>query len=449
MDRELTMPSMLTAADSGRSPDLTSRRLNALTRILHDGADTQTMRFGPFRALVLSEPKLARAVLVENADAFVKSYGLALFARPLLGAGLLTSEGEAHKRRRRMLSPVFSPRRIAGYAEIMVERAERSAREMLALGSLNVADAAMRLTLEIVAKTLFGTEANETANEFGAAVSEVLQRMARSLLAPLPMPPFVPTPNNLAMHAAVRRLDRIVYRVIEHRRRDPSEHTDLLDTLLSAKNDDGSQLSDRQIRDEAMTILVAGHETSANTLAWTLYLLARHPEVRNRLEREVDGVLGDREVQLGDLAALPYTLQVLKEVQRLYPPAYVVGRRARRSLTLDGQRQTVRRNQVVLINIMGMQRRAEHFAQPNHFLPERFDPSAQPPLSMQAYMPFGAGPRICIGNHFALMELQLILATWTRRMRFELENASQELACEPLITLRPRGGVIGRVTARA
>jgi cytochrome P450 len=415
--------------------------------ILHASTDTQTMRFGPFKAVVVSEPKLARAVLVENADAFVKSYGLALFARPLLGAGLLTSEGEAHKRRRRMLSPVFSPRRIAGYAEIMVERAERSAREMLALGSLNVADAAMRLTLEIVAKTLFGTEANQTASDFGAAVSEVLQRMARSLLAPLPMPPFVPTPNNLAMHAAVRRLDRIVYRIIEQRRRDAGEHTDLLDMLLSAKNDDGSQLSDSQIRDEAMTILVAGHETSANTLAWTLYLLARHPEVRSRVEREVDAVLGDRAAQLGDLAALPYTLQVLKEAQRLYPPAYVVGRRARRSLTLEGQ--PFARNQVVLINIMGMQRRVDQFAQPNHFLPERFDLSAQPPQSTQAYMPFGAGPRICIGNHFALMELQLILATWTRRMRFELENVSQELACEPLITLRPRGGVVGRVTARA
>jgi cytochrome P450 len=447
MDRELTMPSMLTAADSGRSSDMASRRLNALMRILHDGADIQTARLGPLKVLVVSEPKLARAVLVENADAFVKSYGLALFARPLLGAGLLTSEGEAHKRRRRMLSPVFSPRRIAGYAEIMVERAEKSAREMLAQGSLNVADASMRLTLEIVAKTLFGTEANETASEFGAAVSEVLQRMARSLLAPLPMPPFIPTPNNLAMHAAVRRLDRIVYRIIEQRRRDPGEHTDLLDMLLSAKNDDGSQLSDRQIRDEAMTILVAGHETSANTLAWTLYLLARHPEVRSRLEREVDAVLGDRAVQLDDLTALPYTLAVLKEAQRLYPPAYVVGRRARRSVTLEGQ--TVARNQVVLINVMGMQRRADQFVQPNHFRPERFDLAAQPPLSTQAYMPFGAGPRVCIGNHFALMELQLILATWTRRMRFELENVSEELACEPLITLRPRGGVVGRVTERA
>jgi cytochrome P450 len=444
MNSQLAMPRIETAADNGAAPNLTARRTNALMQILHDSADVQPVRFGPLTVLVVSEPKLARAVLVENADAFVKGYGLSLFARPLLGAGLLTSEADAHKRQRRMLAPAFSPRGIAGYADIMVERAERAATEMLAQGQLNVADATMRLTLEIVAKTLFDSEAGETAREFGAAVSEVLLRMARALLAPVPMPPFVPTPNNLAMHAAVRRLDRIVYRIIDERRREQREHGDLLDMLLAAETEAGARLTNRQIRDEAMTILVAGHETSANTLAWTLYLLARHPDVRSRLEAEVDRVLGARAPQLSDLAALPYTLQVLKEVQRLYPPAYVLGRRARRSLNLHGQ--PIARNQIVLINVLGMQRRADQFAQPHRFMPERFEPTAPVPL---AYMPFGAGPRICVGNHFALMELQLVLATWTRRMRFDLEPGAQELLCEPLITLRPRGGVVGRVTARA
>jgi cytochrome P450 len=248
------------------------------------------------------------------------------------------------------------------------------------------------------------------------------------------------------MRRAVRRLDDIVYSLIRERRASGTDRGDMLGMLLATRDaDDGSELTDVEVRDQAMTILLAGHETTANALAWTFYLLARNPDVRERMEREVDAALGGRAPSVQDLPTMPFTLQVLKEAMRLYPPAYVVGRKAARAVTLGGV--SVRKGQVVLVNIAGIHRRASAFPDPERFDPERFTPEREKALPPQTYLPFGAGPRICIGNHFALMEGHLILATLARKLRFDLLR-TEPIEAEPLVTLRPRGGVPVRVVHR-
>jgi len=221
----------------------------------------------------------------------------------------------------------------------------------------------------------------------------------------------------------------------------------MLGMLLATRDaDDHSALSDAEVRDQAMTIMLAGHETTANALAWTFYLLSRHPDVRERLERELDSVLHDRNPTVEDLPLLPFTLQTLKEAMRLYPPAYVIGRAATRDVTIGGA--SVEKGRVVLVNVAAIHRRPEVFANPDRFDPDRFTTEREKKLPPQAYMPFGAGPRVCIGNHFALMEGHLILATLARRLRFDLLS-TKDIAPEPLVTLRPKGGVPVRVVARA
>jgi cytochrome P450 len=396
---------------------------------------------------MVSSSSLAHEVLVEKADSFLKSAGLSVFARPLLGDGLLTSERDVHKRQRRMMAPVFAHKRIASYGEVMVAKTEAAAARLAKVSTADLGEEMMRLTLEIVGKTLFDAELGGEASVVGTALTEAMQQMMSALVRVIPTPPVIPTPGNLRMRRAVRRLDDIVYALIRERRASGADRGDMLGMLLATRDaDDGSELTDREVRDQAMTILLAGHETTANALAWTFYLLGQNPEVRDRMEREVDAALGERSPTVQDLPSMPFTLQVLKEAMRLYPPAYIMGRKAARPVTVGGV--GVRKGQVVLVNIAGMHRRADVFPRPNDFDPDRFAPEREKALPPQAYMPFGAGGRICIGNHFALMEGHLILATLARKLRFELQS-TRPIDAEPLVTLRPRGGVPVRVVQRS
>ena len=262
----------------------------------------------------------------------------------------------------------------------------------------------------------------------------------------VPTPPSVPTPGNLKLRHAIRHLDEVVFGMIRERRASGVDRGDMLGMLLATRDaDDGTGLSDREVRDQAMTILLAGHETTANTLAWSFYLLGRHPEVREKLEREVDTVLAGRPATVADLPSLPYALSVIKEAMRLYPPAYMLGRRATRELTIGEAR--IPKDQVVLVNVIGIHRRSDVFSDPDRFDPERFTPEREKALPPCGYMPFGAGPRICIGNHFALMEGQLVLATLAQKLRFELVS-KEPVGTDPLVTLRPKGGLPVRVVAR-
>lgn len=431
----------------GSLPELRKARIPLQHRVAREHGDLVQMRVGIFSVLMASSPELAHEVLVTSADAFVKSHGLAIFARPLLGNGLLTSERDFHRRQRKLMSPAFVPARLEGYAEVMSERAERAVARMLAAGEVDMAEETMRVTLDIVGKTLFDAEIAEDASEVGDALTEAMERIMRALTGVVPIPPSLPTPGSFALRRAIARLDRVVYGIVRARRGDDVDRRDVLSILLAARDeDDGGRMDDVQIRDEAMTVVLAGHETTAAAVAWAMYLLAKHPDVRARVEAELDAVLGGRTPRFADLRALPYTLQVVKETMRLYPPAYVLGRRAVRDVTIGGH--TVRKNQVVLVNVAGIHRHPRIWQDADAFDPDRFAPERERLLPRHAFMPFGAGARICIGMRFAEMEAHLLLATFCAKLRAELRDPSATVDVEPLVTLRPKGGVPMRVTAR-
>ncbi len=395
---------------------------------------------GLIKVHFVSSADLAHEVLVDKADAFVKGYGLSVFAKPLLGNGLLTSEADFHRRQRRMMAPAFVHKRIADYAAVISARTEAATAGWADGATLDFSDAMMRLTLEIVGATLFGAEVGAEADEIGEALTTALKQAADALISFVPIPPSVPTPGNRRAKAAVARLDETVYRLIRERRKEGPGHDrgDFLSMLLLAQDeDDGSTMTDRQVRDEAMNIFVAGHETTANALAWTFYLLSQHPEIRARLEREVDEALGGRAPLLADLARLPYALQVFKEAMRLYPPAFAVARRATREVMIGNYRFA--RNDLAIINIIGMHRRPDYFAEPMRFNPDRFAPEAEKAIPRYAYLPFGAGARVCIGNHFALLEGQLAVAAIAQRVRVDPPPGAARVEPEPMITLRPKG----------
>jgi cytochrome P450 len=419
-------------------------RVGLLRRIGRESPEAVELPMGVFRRIVVvSDPVLANELLVTKQSSFVKAPGLAVFLRPVLGHGLLTSERPVHDRQRRLLAPAFAPKRVAAYAATMTERTDRLVDSLASGDTLDLTEALMKLTFEIAGKTLFDTEVGAAANTVSEAITTAMTIVMGQLSSVVPMPPVIPTPANLTYRRAVSRLDDIVFRMIDERRREGGDRGDVLSMLLASRDEDGTAMTDRQVRDEAMTLLLAGHETTANALAWTFLLLARHPEARERLEAELDAL--GRTPEYDDLKRLPYTLAVLKESMRLYPPAYLLGRRAIEDTVLAGRR--IKKWTVVLVNILGLHQRPEIWPEPERFQPERFLGDRERQLPKCAYLPFGAGPRVCIGNHFALMEGQLLLATMARRARFSLER-DEPVACEPLVTLRPKGALSMRVNLR-
>jgi cytochrome P450 len=291
----------------------------------------------------------------------------------------------------------------------------------------------MRLTFEIVGKTLFDTEVDADASEVGEALTVAMECAMGQLESLVPVPPVVPTPTNLRYRRAVARLDKVIFRIIRERRAQGDDRGDVLSMLLAARDEDGGAMTDAEVRDQAMTLFLAGHETTANAMAWTFHLLAKNPDVRERLEAELDAL--GRTPSYEDLAKLPYALACMKESMRLYPPAYVLARRAIKDVTLGEQR--FRKGSILIISVIGIHHRDSLFPDAERFDPTRFLGDKEKQLPRCAYIPFGAGPRICIGNHFALMEAHVLLATLARRARFD-HATSAPVSYEPLVTLRPK-----------
>jgi cytochrome P450 len=418
-------------------------------RLAREYGDVAWLRAGPLRVLMVAGPELVKEFLVDKDDAFIKAPGLSYFGKPLLGNGLLTSEGAFHHKQRRMMGPMFVHKHIASYAQTMADRSEQHAALWTDGQELDVSQAMMAITLEIVGKTLFDAEVGEEAKEIGEALTAAMHVVIDSINSFVPIPPSWPTPRNLRNKKAIARLDATVYRMIAERRKSGvQDRGDLLSLLLAARDEEDREhrgMDDKQVRDEAMTLFLAGHETTANALAWGWYLLGRNPHAYARLLKEVDEVLGGRTPTLDDLPKLPYTLAVFKEAMRLYPPAYVIGRLAQRDLVLGDI--PVKKNDIVFVNVIGMHRRADIFSDPESFDPDRFLGEREKAIPRHAYLPFGAGPRVCIGNHFAMMEGQLVVAAVAQRVRFELP-AGTIVEPEPLVTLRPKGGVPMRVRRR-
>jgi len=408
--------------------------------------------YGPFvrfdiffkRFYLVSDPELIREVLVTQAANFPKDdRDVALLDRAI-GHGLVSANGEEHKRQRRLTQPAFHTRRIDAYAGTMVEYTEAMLDEWADGQELDVAEAMSALTMLIVARTLFGADRvamKDTAERIGAAIHVIQAAADKEFQAPLVLPEWLPTAMNRQRRAAREVLYEIIDRLIADRRAqgDAADSGDLLSMLLQSRDEAGDRMSDAEVRDQLVTLFVAGHETTSNALTWTWYLLSQHPAVEARLHEELGGVLGSRPPALADLPHLPYTMQIIKESMRLYPPAWVVNvRRAAADTTLGPY--AVKRGDQLWLSPFVMHRRPAYFPDPERFDPDRWTAERERALPKFAYMPFGGGPRVCIGNGFALMEAHLIVAAVAQRYRLHL-RPDHPIDLNAQITLSNHGGM--------
>lgn len=364
-----------------------------------------------------------------------------------LGLGLLTSDGELWKRQRKLMSAAFVPKRIQSYAEAMVRVTEAGLTPWRDGAVVNLHQEMSRVTMEVVADVLFGAGVTKRDTDTVRDAMEVINEFfSNSPEAIAKVPEWFPTPRNRRMVRAVAEVDELIFRIIAERRRGPARD-DFLGTLLAAQDDDGSGMTDRQLRDEAVTLFLAGHETTALTLAHTLFLLSKHPDVERRLHAEVSQVLGDRAPTAADVKALPYLERVIKESMRLYPPAWTTGREATEDVVIAGTR--VPKGAQILLSQWVVHRDPRWFPNPEGFDPDRWTPERAAGIPKYAYFPFGGGPRVCIGNHFAMMEATMMLALIVRDWRLEL-LPGQSLELKPSVTLRQKGpGLRVRLVERA
>jgi cytochrome P450 len=408
--------------------------------------DVVGVMLGPMKVTLLSHPDLVEDVLVTRSKLWQKDRYLQTTLRPVLGEGLLSSEGDFWRRQRRLAQPAFHRDRIKAYGDIMVAHALRLAGIWRDGETRDVHKDMMHLTLEIVAETLFGASVGHQAEVVGEALEAVLAVVSNPLELIVPALKRLPTPSRRRFARGVAKLDAIIYGVIEERRKSGAGETnDLLSMLLHARDDDGTRMSDKQLRDECMTLFLAGHETTALNLSWTWLLLSQHPEVSETLVREVDDVLGDRPATFADLPNLRYAAHVIAESLRMYPPAWSMGREAREDLEIGGF--LVPRGTQVWFCPWSIQRDARWFDEPDAFRPERWAGDLAKTLHRYAYFPFGGGPRFCIGQAFAQMEAVLLLATLTRAFRVEVLPTPRAVP-ETSVTLRPKHGLRVRLHQR-
>ena len=412
--------------------------LDFFTSLARTYGDISTYRMAGEQLFLVNEPRLIRDILVTHNRNFTKSRGLERTKR-LLGQGLLTSEGAMHLRQRRLMQPAFHRDRIAGYGELMVGYADRMRRSWRDGATLDISREMNRLTLSIVGKTLFDVDVESQAAAVGEALTAVMESFWMMLLPFADALERLPVPKLRRARLARARLDAIIYRMIADRRASGRDHGDLLSMLLSAQDEDaGGGMTDQQVRDEAMTIFLAGHETTANALMWTWFLLSGAPEVEATLHAEIDRVLQGRLPAMGDLGSLHYVERVVTESMRLYPPAWIVGRRAIDAYQLG--EYLVPPRSILVMSPYLMQRDARFYPDPERFDPDRWTPEFRAALPKFAYFPFGGGPRQCIGESFAWMELVLLVATIAQQYRLRLVPG-HPVVPQPLITLRAKHGM--------
>ena len=422
----------------GRLFRLAEDPLTFLTRLTQEHGSYVFMRIATRPVYVITEPDLIREVLVEKARSFKKDRGLQA-AKLLLGEGLLTSEGEYHKRQRRLSQPAFHARRVAAYGTVMVDHTLRRQEQWRDGQVLDVTHEMMGLALSIVAQTLFGTSVEEETRDIGESLDTAIQMFHIARIPFAMILNKLPLPSTRRFQAARKNLDKVIFRMIRTRR-ESGDKGDLLSMLLLAQDTegDGGAMTDEQLRDEAMTIFLAGHETTANALAWTLYLLSRHPEIAQRMHAEVDAVLDGKPATFEDVRRLSYTEMVFAESMRLYPPAWTMGRLAREEVEIGGY--TAKKGAAFLMPQWVVHRDPARWPDPLRFDPERFTPEAKAGRHKFSYYPFGAGGRMCIGEAFAWMEGILVLATLAQRWSFTLVPGHQVVP-DPGITLRQKTGL--------
>jgi cytochrome P450 len=406
--------------------------------------DVTHLKMGPQLVYFVNHPDHLRDLFVVNADKFVKGRALQR-AKVLLGNGLLTSEREFHLRQRRMIQPAFHRARIAEYSRSMVEYADRMANDWDDGDIRNIDKEMMHLTLQIVGKTLFNAEVGEEANEIGSAMTTMVELFNFLLLPFSEWLEKLPFPQSIRFKRARKTLDRVMYGIINERRRSGEDAGDLLSMLLMAQDeDDGMAMTDEQVRDEALTLFLAGHETTANALTWTWYLLSQNPGAEAKLHAELDRVLtrpgtSSRLPTINDIPQLKYTEAVFAESMRLYPPAWAIGRNVAVEHKFDGYTAAV--GTLILTSPFVMHRDARFWEKPDIFIPERWQTiTAKEAGQRNIYFPFGGGVRRCIGESFAWTEGILLLATIARKWELSLAS-NQKIGLQPQITLRPKFGM--------
>ena len=402
-------------------------------------------RYGPvfyYRAFnrhvyFLNDPELIKSVLLTNYQNFTKGEVLQV-SRSVFGNGLLTSEGEAWLRQRRLIQPAFHKDKINSYGEIMVARTEDMIATWKEGQARDIHQDMMGLALEIVTGALFRTDLAQHKSPFGRALNTILELSAGARMLLPPLLRAIPTPGNLRYWRAVRQLDEIVFELIRKERSANGSRGGLISALLGARDEDGRPMTDTQLRDEVITMLLAGHETTAVSLSWIWYLLAQYPAVEAKLWEELDQVLAGRPPVAADLPRLVWTECIVKEGMRLYPPVWAVVRSPIRDCEIGGYHVTARSN--IVMSQWVVHHDPQLYPEPDAFRPERWLGEAAKALPKFAWFPFGGGPRSCIGSGFAMLEAALVLATVAQRYQLRLAS-DRPVQPTPTITLRPRGGV--------
>ena len=387
----------------------------------------------PTHAYLATTPTIAAALLVEQGASVERSTVDRSLLGTLLGDGLLLSREPRHRRQRKLMAPAFTPTHVQSYGALMAQAADRLQASWSEGTRLDLQASMTALSLEIVVGALFGTQVSDEVEQVRQNLRFILAYLSRWIGSVVPLP--LAWPHHRRYHQALRQLDSVVQRIIAERRAHPQERGDLLSLLLEARDeDDGTFLTDAEVRDEIRTLLLAGHETTANALTWAWYLLMRHPEWYDRLCAEVESVLQGRAPGVEDMPRLPLAQRIFKETLRLYPPASLLNREVIKPIEADGY--TLQPGMTIFVSLYVLHRRPDSFPDPDSFNPDRFANDAEKAWPRMAYLPFAGGTHLCIGTHFALLEGPLILATLAERVRFSL---AEEVAVRPImeVTLRP------------
>ncbi len=430
----------------GSLPEARRDPLGFVLRVSAESGDIVHVRLATLRVFLLNHPDDIEQVLVTHQHRFIKGRSLGR-ARRLFGNGLLTSDGALHSRQRRLIQPAFHRVRLSGYADAMISLAAGHSAEWKPGDMVDIAREMGELTLAIAGRTLFGADTGELVGKLGETLETATSLLEVAVLPLAPLADLLPLPHVRRLRAARATIDHTVSGIIERRRRTGGDTGDLLSLLLVARDEAGGEvMSDQQLRDELTTILLAGHETTANALAWTWYLVARHPEVEARLHAEIDRTLAGRLPTADDVPALPYARMVFAEAMRLYPPAWLLGRAAIEDH--DARGYVLPAGSLVVLSPWAVHRNGTYFPQPDRFDPDRWLPEGQAGRPRFSYFPFGGGSRGCMGEAFAWMEGVLLIAVLAQRWRFRLLDEWSEPELQPAITLKPKAGIRVRLEPR-
>jgi len=420
----------------GNLPDYKSDMLNFEKTLARERGDVVSYEMAFRHIHLISHPDDVHKVLVSEADKFIKAPIYRALLSRFLGNGLLTSDGDFWKRQRKLAQPAFHFKRIQTYAETMVNYTDTMLNGWQDGQTYDINRAMMHLTLNIVVKSLFNTEIGGQADRIAHALTEVLEATTDGLNSVFQlMPAWVPIPRNLRNKRGVRQLDMVIHEIIEGRRGSEQDTGDLLSMLMLAEDEDGSRMTDKQLRDEVVTLVLAGHETTANALTWALYLLSQHPDVEAKLHAELETVLDGRTPTMADMKQLEYTSMVVKETMRMYPPIPSFARQATVPVTLGGY--DLPKEAIIVISPHVLHADPRWWDAPDQFRPERFSKENEKLQHKYSYLPFGGGPRVCIGNSFAEMEAVLLLARMAQQYTLRLDPPDQTVIPEPTLTLRP------------